>query len=84
MFSISPLSKNEVINLATNFISLRQSQINKLHALIEKAQKSENSIFELETLMTSPEYWRIFRGYLPYTNTVMEIEELENITNQPF
>ena len=71
MFSVSPLSKNEVINLATNFILQRQSQINKLQQLIA-----------LETLLTSPEYWRIFRGHLPYTQKVMEIAEFEDFENQ--
>lgn len=82
MFSVSPLSKSEVINLATNFILQRQSQINKLQQLIAQVKQSNSSIFELETLLTSPEYWRIFRGHLPYTQKVMEIAEFEDFENQ--
>lgn len=84
MFSVSPLSKNEVINLATNFILQRQSQINKLQQLITEIKQSDNSIFELETLLTSPEYWHIFRGHLPYTPKVMELREFEDFENQIF
>ncbi len=38
MFSVLPLSKNKVTNLATNFILQRQSQINKLQQLIAQVK----------------------------------------------